>query len=661
MRQLILKISAMFLAVALTAGIAGCAGNKEAIYQPEDDKEISIRNGVHIDRSVETENFILEDGISEYKIVIPSAAHSMIISAADEFVRYFTEATDFVLPILTDDKTDFSSDSKVISIGDTNLRKQANVSYDGDLGRDGFIIKTEGKSIFIVGGSAAGTRYGVYEFLYKTVSLEYFKPTVYTIDESVSELKLMNYDVVEIPDFSGRIFGSAQGSSYYTQNENFSHMRMTASQQGASYIRLDVPESSDIHNDIQLFMNSANDENDIRNNPQWMANKEPLTNRADQALCYNANGDEKERTRMLNVVFEKVKDALRKKPEANMIPITVQDNYVWCQCDKCREMIAAAGGANSVTALEFIGDLCDMTYEWFETEEGKEYKKDLDYVYLAYHSGEVAPDSEKYHMNEHITVWYAPIGMDFSSSVYTEENQNYLKTFQGWLKYDCGFTLWLYETNFSNNYMVPYDTFDSYRELCEYFAQYDLKYIYAQGQTNNLNPSSWTSYKAYLNSKYYWNTQYNSAELKTRFFNGYFQEAAPYMLQWFDSMQMWVQKLRLQGIYGGLSSIYQNMVSDAFWSETLLRSWLNYADKAIAAIEPLKKTDPERWQLLYDNICLERISPLYLMLEIHSANLSSAELLAMRNSFKTDARRLNVTRINEHFVSCEQYWQDWGI
>ena len=103
------------------------------------------------------------------------------------------------------------------------------------------------------------------------------------------------------------------------------------------------------------------------------------------------------------------------------------------------------------------------------------------------------------------------------------------------------------------------------------------------------------------------------------------------------------------------------MLTETFWPESLLRSWLDCADKAIAAIEPIKTTDPERWQTLYDNICLERISPLYLMLEIHSASLSSAELLEMRTAFKTDARRLSVTRIDEHFISCEQYWQDWGI
>ena len=660
MKRFLLKMSAMIIAVILVAGVTGCAGKGGGIFQPGEGNEVSLRNGVHFDRSTETENFILKDGVSEYKIVIPGTSDPTITSAADELVEYFAEATDFVLPVITDETADFSADAKYISLGDTKLKEQANIVYEGNLGRDGFIIKTSGQSVFIVGGSAVGTQYGVYEFLYKTVSLEYFKPTVYTLEDGISDLKLMSYDIVEIPDFPERIFGSTQGSSYYSQNEKFSHMRMSKGQ-GDSYIRLDVPESSDIHNDIQLFMNKENDENDIRNNPQWMANKEPLTNRAEQALCYNANGDEAERTRMLNIVFEKVKDALRKKPEANMIPITMQDNYVWCQCDKCQEMIAAAGGANSVTALEFIGDLCDMTYAWFETEEGKEYKKDLEYVYLAYHAGETAPDADKYEMNKYITVWYAPIGMDFSSSVYTEENQNYLKTFSGWLEHDCGFTLWLYETNFRNNYMVPYDNFDSYRELCEFFAQYDVKYIYAQGQTNNLHPTSWTSYKAYLNSKYYWNTQYDSAELKTRFFNGYFQEAAPYMMQWFDSMQMWVQKLRQQGIYGGLNSIYQNMLTETFWPESLLRSWLDCADKAIAAIEPIKTTDPERWQTLYDNICLERISPLYLMLEIHSASLSSAELLEMRTAFKTDARRLSVTRIDEHFISCEQYWQDWGI
>ena len=88
---------------------------------------------------------------------------------------------------------------------------------------------------------------------------------------------------------------------------------------------------------------------------------------------------------------------------------------------------------------------------------------------------------------------------------------------------------------------------------------------------------------------------------------------------------------------------------------------MTYADEAIAAIEPLKATDMTRYRAIYDRICRERLSVIYLLNELYSATYAPADLKELRRTFVNDAARVNTTKVCEHNGLITTYTARWDI
>lgn len=167
--------------------------------------------GTHILDYTVTDNFIVENGESDYILLLPDDANerSQLVTARAEFIRLFRRATGIKLEAYFESSTaqvvqDAIESGKYISIGDTNLLAESGVEVPENLGVDGSIIRTVGNSVYIVGGGDYGSLYGVYNFMTICFEFEpYYKDCV-VINSNVSELKLYNFDVTDIPDFATR-------------------------------------------------------------------------------------------------------------------------------------------------------------------------------------------------------------------------------------------------------------------------------------------------------------------------------------------------------------------------------------------------------------------------------------------------------------------------
>ena len=91
-------------------------------------------------------DYIIKDGKTDYKILIPVKAEEDEISAANELQFFIKESTAVLLEI-TDKSTD---DVHYFSIGNTDLLKANGFKTDySELGEQGFKIKTKGGNVFI--------------------------------------------------------------------------------------------------------------------------------------------------------------------------------------------------------------------------------------------------------------------------------------------------------------------------------------------------------------------------------------------------------------------------------------------------------------------------------------------------------------------------------
>ena len=108
---------------------------------------------------------LVDNGMTEYKIVIPQRTTDYEKLAASELQLFIKKATNCELPIVYDTQT--IENGCFISIGQTAmLTNETSIVIDAAKLKDaGLIIKTIDKAVYLVGATGTGTVNAVYSFL----------------------------------------------------------------------------------------------------------------------------------------------------------------------------------------------------------------------------------------------------------------------------------------------------------------------------------------------------------------------------------------------------------------------------------------------------------------------------------------------------------------
>jgi len=637
-----ISIFLLTLFLLTTVLLASCNNNNVVV--PPSDTETG---GKHEEIIEPTDSFLLKEGRTEYKIVRPEVPSLQERQAVDDLIQFFKEATGVELEVLTDKGLTYTPDSKYISIGNTTLLEQADVDMDEDLGTDGFIIDTEGKSIFIAGDALGnGSLYGTHEFLSKTVDFEWYWNDFYTLDRGVSNIQLMDYRIVSIPDFPLRI-----GSNFAENNRFYRYSTLGT---------LMNPGAALFHNEFEYFKLYGG----IEEHSEWLAVN-------GKQICYNANGNKESRALMLQSAYETLKETLKRHPSVHnkYISLSLPDMVATCTCKACSDIMRPVSeggyGAPSASIVLFLNELYDKITEWFETEEGKPYARDLKILFFAYQGVVKAPDpASGLKCRPGVVPWFAPIEADFTVKFEKRlangeldpeyVNTQFYKSMEDWSKLSDSIATWIYNTNFQN-YMMPYDTFDSMQSLYKLLAERNTIFMYEQGQHGVAGPTGWTVLKAWLGAKLKWNVNADVVALTNKFFEDFYGEAADIMKDLFASTRLWIHHLRTDGnpTYGGLNSVIQFQIKTAsHWPKNVLLNWLDLANEAIAKVG--------EGTVYADHIALERISTLYLLIELHSTSFSDQILRDFKRTFKQDCIRLGSTHIWEGGLSIS-YYSSWDV
>ena len=91
-----------------------------------------------------------------------------------------------------------------------------------------------------------------------------------------------------------------------------------------------------------------------------------------------------------------------------------------------------------------------------------------------------------------------------------------------------------------------------------------------------------------------------------------------------------------------------------------LEKTVGLIDEAYAAIEPLKVSNPDRYDVLAKHIKIESMFPRFALLRLYSGMYASTELYDLRTEFKADCQTLNITYVQEH-TSIDTVFADWGL
>jgi hypothetical protein len=248
------------------------------------------------------------------------AENDYIAAAVSDLKVMFLEAAEVELEVVEEGK--HSASGKYLVVHSTSLCSAESIGATREaLGRGGFRIVTKGDNVIMCGATPESSMYAAYEFLHQALGFDLLYTDYYVLDKNVKNLKLMNYDVTDIPDFEYRM----QSTGWIRYNDQ-NRKRMKWTNDGDWIIPAD-DNSGSWHNTFIYLPPSTYK----TSKPEWYS--EP---RGDQ-LCYTAHGNEELRAEMIDIISARIINlfSMEKYKDYNHISVSIEDNQNCCICDTC--------------------------------------------------------------------------------------------------------------------------------------------------------------------------------------------------------------------------------------------------------------------------------------------------------------------------------------
>lgn len=658
------KIISIFLALITAVTLVSC-GKKPDESQSDNKSDVKIDNKYNNDKlkwtsthwyeGEETDGYLVKDGKTEYKILVPATLTEFITHAKDELTKFFAEATGITLETVTFAETG----SKYISLGDTDAFAASGISVDKSaLGRDGLRIVSRGDSIYIVGGSDRGVLYGVYDFLKLNFGYEVYYKDCYTLDTGVKNVKFRNYNVTDVPDVAYR---SRAGILFNSTQENDDVMfayRMRAldsleemllpiySKMGDS-----TSASNKTHNSSYYIPSS-----EYPDDPEFFA--------GNGQLCYTARGNSEKLEKMIDICAQKIEQSLRwytkeNYPYMNTAHLGIEDNIPTCGCDSCLAVKRAHNNADSAAVLMFVNRVGEKVMEWMNKPENAAYKRDdFTFTFFAYQSTlnppfSVGPDGTvnasgdlKSPDGVKVKAFTAFSSLDYAHTTDYPANAAPLALVSDWAKFTTDGWAWTYGC-FFNDYFCFFDMYSFYEDFYKILYKNGYQFTYAQFHSEQRGADSgFFTLANYLTSKMAWDSSLTMNDLIDDYFAAMYLDAAESMKKYFLECRLWFA--REYGKHGWSESAISERPtsSGSSFDFGTVSGLFAKLDDAYADISKYK-ADTAVYNKLKTHIDIEWLFPAKVALTLYKNSYEEVRLDEMKSKFKSLCGSLGITRYGE--------------
>lgn len=144
---------------------------------------------------------LMKDGNIQFDLVMPTSANSAVKNAGNEFTQLLSTITGAQIEIVSK-----PSKRPAIIVGDPEFARANGVAPD-EIDRDGFVIRTIGDRVLLIGPDALdpecgrGTLFAVYDFLERFADCRFYFPgEIGTLLPRKTEWSLPQIDIVDRPD-----------------------------------------------------------------------------------------------------------------------------------------------------------------------------------------------------------------------------------------------------------------------------------------------------------------------------------------------------------------------------------------------------------------------------------------------------------------------------
>jgi len=558
---------------------------------------------------------LVERGASTYSICVSETASPSEKHAAAELQKFVEEISGARLPIVTDrDKPE----GNLILVGNSALVEPfaSKISFE-KLGPEGFVLRTVGDRVLIVGGLQRGTLYGVYTFLEK-FGCRWFTRDVSVIPKKPT-LLVEPLDEIERPAFEYRepYFTEASDKDWAARNKvNGSSMNLDEST-GGGFIYYPF---------VHTFYQILPAEKYFGEHPEYYALVDGQRRNANAQLCLtNPN--------VLRLTINKVLEWMEQHPEASIYSVSQNDSEGWCECDNCRRVEQEEGGAHSGPILRFVNAVA--------MEVAKQHPDKLIDT-LAYWYSEPPPLRARPLPN--VRMRLCPIGVcEAHPYENCKDDAYFMNHLQAWSKITNQLYIWHYVTNFSH-YLLPFPDFDELAADIPMYRKNGVVGIFLEGDFAVGGGGENAELRSYVMARLLWNPNVDVNKTIDEFMAAYFGKAARPMRAYFELLHRQVRPApRGKGTH---MWIYTNPGAPYLSQDFIAQALKLFREAETTANDDATRTRVRKAQLSIDYVRLIHAKAF----EVRDGVYAPADIEGLKENFQrfmNDVRSFGITELHE--------------
>lgn len=583
---------------------------------------------------------LVQDGVSEYKIVLSATATANELFAANELANFLNLATGAELEIVTDEE--YPSSDAIIAIGNTKQAQAANAVSGQNLATSSFVLKTVGNSLYVTAdknGDGEACLYGVYQILQDAVNFRVYAADEIGYDTDNDTIPLYNYDKVYKPTFDQRELGYASIANDETYKKRMrlvwhdTDVRWTlhGHTQASHFVNPDFSDTLHPEHEGMTYGQA---------HPDWFDGGQ---------LCWSAGAE------MERVAAEKLIRYIENYPQGEYIMLGQMDNTDYCSCDRCKKKMAELGINPAGMQILFLNNVIKIAEQW-RAENRPE--QDVKYVTFAYNgtlqppvkkdgNGNLVAINDQVKPHDKLYIYFTPIETDFAVDLSNQRNLSVMEALNGWNALASGrIMVYIYDINF-HNYFINFNNFGTVEGMYRDYLDNGVYYMYSQGPIDTCVPC-FQEMRVFVESQLMWDIGQGYDNLVNEFMQAYYRDAAPAVRKFYELIRNRYARYYAVDDTSLGGGIYDSIGDSDIWTENLVNALGDALDDALSAVEKYKATDNELYAKLHDRIMKEYLSVIFLKLNYYQASYTSAQIAEMKANFKYYTTYFQITNYAEN-------------
>ena len=463
-------------------------------------------------------DWLFRNGKSDYQNVISPEASASEQTAARELQQYIEQIGGARLPITSDLK----ATGRSIHVGYNERVATLTGAQRPERDDEGFTYRTVGHDLLIWGGAQRGTMYGVFTFLERELGIHWLTPKCTIVPEK-KQWKLpklnrserpyigyrySNYFVArDVPEWSAH---TRENTKWYPTTNDYGNIE---AYYGAHTMEWLVP--------VKEFFET---------HPEYFGLRDGKRYNGYGQLCLS-------NPEVLEICKTRMMQRMREEPGYRIYSLSQNDNFRFCQCEKCVAIEQQYGGHSGLIV-------------WFVNQVADAVKNEFPDKYIgtfAYQYSRQPPTGIK--PRENVVIRLCSIECCFAHPLDAgcPQNEAFMRDLKGWAELAPHLFIWDYIVDYAQ-YMAPWPNFQVLGPNIRVFGENKAIGIFEEAQYQSAG-AEFDEMKAWTVNQLLWNPDQDVDSLVTIFIDGFYGKAASYIKDYYRLCQGLVKPDVHYGIY----------------------------------------------------------------------------------------------------------------